>query len=158
MRIRTAVIIRKVCCFSMSLWAMTSESLTVLAADGSFYYSKSSPLALIERMTRPHDLRRTACGQDFKVRIYDTSVPPTSCITKSSADSSTSLPGSQSQAAEPEMPGARFASRRQQMRSMFSNDQSVLKEIKTVQGRSHFSRWTITVGSYLHHQRLIGLR
>lgn len=87
------------------------------------------------------------------MRIYDTSVPPTSCITKSTADSA-SLPVTQPlTAAEPEMPSARFATRRQQMRSMFSNDESVLKEIKTVQGRSHFSRWTITVRFMLLEER-----
>lgn len=89
-------------------------------------------------MLKSNNLSLAACGQDFKVRIYDTTEAPSSSIRKATRDSAgeprvtESMPHLQ----QPSLAGSRMF--------RYSEDESVLKEIKTVQGRSNFSRWTIT--------------
>lgn len=104
-----------------------------LWADGTFYYSKLT--GGTSARSYPLTLAPLACGQDFKVRIYDTTVPPRSSISKSTLDQDDS---------EGEFERHGMTSRRRPDLH-YDDDRSVLKEIKSVQGRTNYSRWTITV-------------
>lgn len=87
----------------------------------------------------------SACGQDFKVRIYDTTEPPSSAIRKATLDTE-GEPKITKQMPHLQNPRSRIF--------QYSEDESVLKEIKTVEGRSNYSRWTITVGFLVFNTRL----